>query len=64
MAAHGLYRGTSGNISARVPGGFLITPTGYAAEDLTPSALVLMDLEGRAKGRLLPSSGWRFPLEV
>jgi L-fuculose-phosphate aldolase len=64
MAAQGLYRGTSGNISARVPGGFLITPTGYAAEDLRPAALVLMDLEGRAKERLLPSSEWRFHRDI
>lgn len=64
LEAQGIYRGTSGNISARIPGGFLITPTGYAAEDLTPASLVEMDLQGNAKGDLLPSSEWRFHRDI
>jgi len=44
----GLVRGTSGNISARIPGTdtFLITPSGASMENLRPEELVLADLLG------------------
>ncbi|MGB8274699.1 MAG: class II aldolase/adducin family protein [Alphaproteobacteria bacterium] len=64
MDALGIYRGTSGNISVRTPSGFLITPTGFAAEDLTPASIVEMGRNGRPKGRLLPSSEWRFHRDI
>lgn len=45
---HGLVRGTSGNISARIPGTdtFLIKPSGLQMEFLKPEELVLVDLQG------------------
>jgi len=45
---HGLVRGTSGNISARIPGTdmFLIKPSGARMELLKPEELVLADLQG------------------
>jgi ribulose-5-phosphate 4-epimerase/fuculose-1-phosphate aldolase len=45
---HGLVRGTSGNISARIPGTdtFLIKPSGGYMKLLKPEELVLVDLEG------------------
>ncbi|WP_439817885.1 class II aldolase/adducin family protein [Zavarzinia sp. CC-PAN008] len=61
MAAEGLSPGTSGNISARVAGGLLVTPTGMPADTLEPGDLVMLDLEGRVlAGRRLPSSEWPF----
>ncbi len=44
----GLVKGTSGNISARIPGTdtFLIKPSGAHMERLKPEELVLVDLEG------------------
>ena len=44
----GLVRGTSGNISARIPGTdtFLIKPSGVRMELLKPEELVLVDLQG------------------
>jgi L-fuculose-phosphate aldolase len=44
----GLVRGTSGNISAKIPGTdtFLITPSGASMENLEPEELVLADLLG------------------
>ena len=36
MNAIGINQGTSGNVSARVPGGFLITPSGIPYETLSP----------------------------
>lgn len=50
---HGLVKGTSGNISARIPGTdtFLIKPSGARMEFLKPKELVLVDLQGnRVRG--------------
>jgi L-fuculose-phosphate aldolase len=49
---HGLVRGTSGNISARIPGTdtFLIKPSGVRMELLKPEKLVLVDLQGNKIG--------------
>jgi L-fuculose-phosphate aldolase len=52
---HGLVRGTSGNISARIPSTdtFLIKPSGAHMENLNPGELVLVDLKGRKiKGKM------------
>jgi L-fuculose-phosphate aldolase len=48
LAAKGLVKGTSGNISARIPSTdtFLIKPSGARMERLKPEELVLVDLEG------------------
>lgn len=45
---HGLVRGTSGNISARIPDAntFLIKPSGARMEALKPEELVLVNLQG------------------
>ncbi len=65
----GLSRGTSGNVSARTPEGFLITPSGVSFETLRPGDIVPMDVKaetdagektGGGGGRLRPSSEWRF----
>lgn len=56
-----LNQGTSGNISARVGEGLLITPSGVPYEDLTPDALVTIPLTGQPKAEgPKPSSEWRF----
>jgi L-fuculose-phosphate aldolase len=64
MNAIGLNRGTSGNASARIPGGFLVTPSGRPYEDLGPADLVEMRLDGRAQGRFAPSTEWPFHAAV
>jgi L-fuculose-phosphate aldolase len=65
MSAQGLSRGTSGNVSARVDGGMLITPTGMAYESLGPSDVVEVTETGRVGlGRRAPSSEWRLHLGV
>ncbi len=60
--SEGLIRGSSGNLSVRAGEGFLITPTGYAADRVKADDLVWMPLagEGEYAGRLKPSSEWRF----
>jgi L-fuculose-phosphate aldolase len=64
MNAHGINRGKSGNVSARLPGarfaGFLITPTGMPYDTMTARDIVPMTADGEARGTRLPSSEWRF----
>ena len=59
LVGRGLLSGSSGNVSCRTTTGFLITPTGIAWDDVTASTLVFVGLDGRPRGRLLPSSEWR-----
>ncbi|KUF09187.1 class II aldolase/adducin family protein [Pseudoponticoccus marisrubri] len=61
MNARHLNQGTSGNISARVADGILITPSGVPYEALTPDAMVTIPLEGLPDGTGgKPSSEWPF----
>jgi L-fuculose-phosphate aldolase len=60
MNGLGINQGTSGNASVRVEGGYLVTPSGMAYEDLEPDDIVEMSFEGEAKGKRKPSSEWRF----
>jgi L-fuculose-phosphate aldolase len=60
----GINQGTSGNIGLRVPGGFLVTPTGVPAAKLTPRMIVRMGFDGRHEGPVLPSSEWRFHRDI
>lgn len=59
MNAAGLNVGTAGNLSVRIGGGFLITPSGIAYETITPDQIVEMDFDGRYYGDIIPSSEWR-----
>lgn len=63
MNATGLNQGTSGNISARIGGDMLITPSGVPYDELEPEAIVRGTLEGDApewRGDWKPSSEWHF----
>lgn len=51
----GLSPGRTGNLSARVAGGFLITPTGTSMGDLRPGALSRVDDEEQHVGGPRPS---------
>lgn len=64
LSALGLNRGTSGNVSVRYESGFLITPSGMAAEDMSPNDMVWMDFLGNIKGAHKPSSEWRFHYDI
>jgi ribulose-5-phosphate 4-epimerase/fuculose-1-phosphate aldolase len=46
LFARGLSPGTSGNLSARVDGGFLMTPTNASLGSLDPDRLSRLDAEG------------------
>ncbi len=64
MNANGLNQGTSGNISARLGDGLLITPSGVPYDRLTPEMIVPMDADGSWSGKLKPSSEWRFHRDI
>ena len=64
MNALGINRGKSGNVSARIRGGYLVTPTGLAYESTRPRDIVAMTLRGDARGPRLPSSEWRFHRDI
>lgn len=55
----GLATGTSGNLSVRVAGGMLITPSGVDYDALRPADLVRVDDAGHWRHALAPSSEWR-----
>jgi L-fuculose-phosphate aldolase len=65
MAQLGLAPGTSGNVSARLPGGALVTPSGWPWDQLKTAHLVELDQEGRRRGKgLPPTSEWPLHLAV
>jgi L-fuculose-phosphate aldolase len=65
LAAKGLNKGTSGNVSARTSGGMLITPTGIAPDQLVPEHIVHMSLNGEADSdQLTPSSEWQMHAQI
>jgi L-fuculose-phosphate aldolase len=65
FGAHGLGVGTAGNVSARVPSGFLITPSGVPYGDMRPRDIVLLGETGKVRGGTLkPSSEWRFHRDI
>ncbi len=70
MNSAGINQGTSGNLSARIPGGLLITPSGTPYERMEPADLCAIDVHGqpldavpRAEG-LRPSSEWRLHADL
>jgi L-fuculose-phosphate aldolase len=62
----GLNQGTSGNVSLRTPGGFLITPTGMPYELLGLEDIVDLRADGSVVGQggRLPSSEWRIHRDI
>lgn len=60
----GLSRGTSGNVSARVAGGLLITPSGMAYSRMRPESIVRLRFDGSHDGKRAPSSEWRFHRDI
>ena len=64
MNASGINQGTSGNLSARIPGGFLITPTSLPYEQMQPEDLVAMDGAGHHSGPRRPSSEWQLHADI
>lgn len=62
LGRRGFVPGSAGNVSARTARGMLITPTGWAAEAVTATAVVAVSAEGAVGGRGVPSS--EFPMHA
>lgn len=56
---HNVNRGKAGNVSARVEGGFLVTPSGMPYDALAASDIVAVTDAGAIHGNRAPSSEWR-----
>lgn len=64
MNASGLNQGTSGNVSVRVAGGMLVTPSGVPYREMRPDQIVFVDAEGTSHGGMVPSSEWRMHHDI
>jgi L-fuculose-phosphate aldolase len=64
MNRSGLNQGTSGNVSHRIDGGMLITPTSLPYEQMAPEDIVEMAWDASYEGRHRPSSEWRFHRDI
>lgn len=63
MTRVGINQGTAGNISARIEGGLLITPSSLPYDRMVPEDIVEMKFDGSWEGRR-PSSEWRFHRDI
>ncbi|HEY0331553.1 MAG TPA: class II aldolase/adducin family protein [Rhodopseudomonas sp.] len=64
MNAKRLNQGTSGNLSCRIDGGMLITPSGIAYDRMAAQDVVEMSIDGRCHRDRTPSSEWRFHRDI
>ena len=66
MNGAGLNQGTSGNLSARIQAGLLVTPSSLPYEQMDAGDLVALDLSGQplAERQRRPSSEWRLHADV
>ena len=64
MNRAGINQGKSGNASARIEDGFLVTPTGIPYDALTLDDIMPMRFDGSHQGKRLPSSEWRFHRDI
>jgi len=62
----GLNQGTSGNLSSRIKGGLLITPSSMPYDEMQFDDLVAIDLSGNplVETQRQPSSEWRLHAEI
>jgi L-fuculose-phosphate aldolase len=66
MNGTGLNQGTSGNLSVRIQGGLLVTPSSLPYEQMDAADLVALDLSGQPllERQRRPSSEWRLHADV
>jgi len=64
LTPSGLSQGTSGNLSIRFGGGFLITPSGVPYGEITADDVVHVDMDGHYEHSRRPSSEWRFHRDI
>ena len=64
MNALGINQGMSGNISARVADGFLVTPTSFPYDQMSAADVVRCDAAGSVRGGGRQSSEWRLHRDI
>ena len=65
LSAQGMNPGKSGNLSVRVDGGFIVTPSGIAYDHMRADDLVLLASDGSCGGgQGKPSSEWRLHRDI
>lgn len=64
MNASGINQGAAGNLSQRIPEGFLITPTSLHYDRMEADDIVEMGFDGTYLGKHRPSSEWRFHRDI
>lgn len=64
ITCQGLGQGTSGNVSVRVDGGFLVTPSAIPYDQCQIEDVVFVDMDGRSHGMHKPSTEWRFHRDI
>lgn len=65
MNALGINRGKSGNVSARIDDGFLVTPSGMPYAEIAADDIVAMRIDGSHEATTRkPSSEWRFHRDI
>jgi L-fuculose-phosphate aldolase len=64
LGRRGLNCGSTGNVSCRLNGKILITPTGADGESIEEDMLVLLDSDGESVGPGIASSEWPMHLEI
>ena len=66
MNGTGLNQGTSGNLSVRIEGGLLVTPSSLPYEQMEAADVVALDLSGQPllERQRRPSSEWRLHADV
>ncbi len=64
VSTAGLNTGSAGNVSIRLDGGLLITPSGLAPEDCREADMVAMQPDGSFEHALAPSSEWRLHSDI
>ncbi len=64
LAALGLNKGTSGNLSVRTDSGFLLTPSGMNVAQMDANSMVKMQWDGGFELGKKPSSEWRFHRDI
>lgn len=64
LSSLGLNKGSSGNASIRLEDGFLVTPSGVPADQLSANSMVYMQWDGVAEAGKKPTSEWRFHRDI
>ena len=58
LAERGLILGSTGNVSVRIDGGMIITPSGGSPRSVGPKDLAIVRTDGTTDGDATPSSEW------